>query len=62
MVIGYRRRRCGNGNAWVDRRIHSARVLEVRSEIYISMPVSVVAEWSSRGEPRFVEMLDALMH
>ena len=24
------------------------------------MPVSVVAKWSSRGEPRFVEMLDAL--
>lgn len=50
--------------AWVDRRIHSARVLEVRSDIpappVVAMLVSVVAEWSSRGEPRFVDMLDAL--
>ena len=54
----------GNGN---DRRILAARVLEVRSEytstsvVAVAMPVSVVAKWSSRGEPRFVDT-KCLMH
>lgn len=61
MVIGGR---CGNGN---DRRMLAARVLEVRSEysstsvVAVAMPVSVVAKWSSRGEPRFVDT-KCLMH
>lgn len=35
-------------------------VYQYTSTPVVAMPVSVVAKWSSRGEPRFVEMLDAL--